>query len=314
MPAISASAPGKIILFGEHAVVYGRPAIAAPVLQVRATATALADIRGASGHIRLEAPAIGLSANLADLPADHPLALAARLTMEALQAIHPPAVTLRVTSTIPVASGLGSGAATSVALIRAFSGFLGRPLPDEQVNAIAFEVEKIYHGTPSGIDNTTVTYAQPVYYIRGQPIEKLQVKHPFTVVIADTGVPGLTAKAVGDVRNGWRQDAIRYENLFDQIGEITRRARQVIEGGDSAHLGRYMNENQEILEQLGVSSPELNRLIQIARESGAYGAKLSGGGQGGNLIALAESDSAGHIAETLQNAGAVHTLITSVQS
>jgi mevalonate kinase len=313
MPAISASAPGKVILFGEHAVVYGRPAIAAPVMQIKATAVAMANIRGEAGHVHLEAPDVGLSADLSELPADQPLALAVRLTLDALQTDHPPAVTLRITSTIPVASGLGSGAAASVALIRALSGFLGRPLPDERVNLLAFEVEKIYHGTPSGIDNTTVTYAQPVYFIRGQPIQKLSVKRPFVVVIADTGVQSTTAKAVGDVRSAWMQNTARFEHLFDQIGGIADRARQAIEQGETELLGNLMDENQEILEEIGVSSPELNFLIRTARTAGASGAKLSGGGQGGNLVAVTDAGMAEGIAEALRSAGAVRTLINTIQ-
>jgi len=168
MPAISASAPGKIILFGEHAVVYGQPAIAVPVTQVRARAIVTAEPRQPAGSVRIQAPIIGLEAWLAELLPEDPLASVARLVFAELGLSQPPALTIRVTSTIPVAAGLGSGAAVSVAIIRALSEFLGRRLPAERVSALAYEVEKLHHGTPSGIDNTVIAYARPVYFVRRQ--------------------------------------------------------------------------------------------------------------------------------------------------
>jgi mevalonate kinase len=108
--------------------------------------------------MHIQAPAIGLDASLNDLPPEHPVAAAVNGVLSTLGATRPPACSLRITSTIPVASGLGSGAAVSVAIIRALSAFLGHPLRDEQVSALAFEVEKLHHGTPSGIDNTVITY------------------------------------------------------------------------------------------------------------------------------------------------------------
>ncbi len=195
MPAISATAPGKVILFGEHAVVYGRPAIAVPVTQVKARAVVTAAPRGAPGEVRLLAPDIGLDAILEELGSADPLAAAIREVASTLKVKQFPACTIKITSTIPVAAGMGSGAAVSVALIRALSAFFGHPLPDEKVSALAFEIEKIHHGTPSGIDNTVVTYSMPVYFVKGKPIETLQVRRPFTIVIGDTGVSSPTGAA-----------------------------------------------------------------------------------------------------------------------
>ena len=200
MPAFSAYAPGKIILFGEHAVVYGQPAVAAPVSQVKARAVVNANLRGLPGSVRIQAPDVGEDAELASLPANHPIGLAVRSVLALLKIQAPPACTLKVTSTIPIAAGLGSGAAVSVAVLRAFSAYLGRPLKDEQVSELAFEVEKVHHGTPSGIDNTVITYGKPVYFIKGKPIEMLKVPVPFTIVIGDTGIASPTAAAVGEVR------------------------------------------------------------------------------------------------------------------
>ena len=312
MPAIFACAPGKAILFGEHAVVYGRPAIAVSVTQVKAKATVIADPLGPQGRVHVQSPEIRLDSDLADLPADDPIALAIQGVKQALSADHLPALQLRISSSIPVAAGLGSGAAVSVAILRALSAFLGHPLPDETVSALAFEVEKKHHGTPSGIDNTVVTYARPIYFVRGQPFEILQLAEAITLVIADCGVRSPTRVAVADVRQAWEADPYRYEALFDAIGQIAQQARQVITRGPALALGPLMSENQRLLTQVGVSSAELDFLVETALQAGAAGAKLSGGGRGGNMIALAAPENADKIAAALQNAGAKRVIISRV--
>lgn len=313
MPAISASAPGKIILFGEHAVVYGRPAIAVPIPQVRAKTIVSAEPRLAGGAVRIQAPAAGVDAFLAELPPDNPLGKAVSLVLEELGLLRSPACTLRVTSTIPVAAGLGSGAAVTVSILRAFSTFLGHPLPDNRVCELSYEVEKLYHGTPSGIDNTVITYASPVFYVKGQNVEMFRARRPFTILIADTGVSSPTKIAVGDVRRLWQQDAARYEALFDAIAEITLQARQALEKGHIHLLGPLMDRNHELLQALSVSSPELDHLVQTACRAGALGAKLSGGGRGGNCIALAAPEAAAHLVEALKAAGAAGVIVAEVK-
>jgi mevalonate kinase len=310
MPAITATAPGKIILFGEHAVVYGRPAIAAPVSQVQARAVVSAEPRKPPGLVGIQAPDIGLEDLLDNLPETHPLACIVRAVLMELGVARPPACSLRITSTIPVAAGLGSGAAVSVAVARALSAFLGRPLPDDRVSALAFDVEKLHHGTPSGIDNTVVTYEKPVYYLRGQPLQTLRVSEPFRIVIGDTGIPSPTAVAVGDVRQVWIADRLTYEGIFDEIGRISEQARLAIEGGKVQALGPLMDENHRHLQRIGVSSRELDLLVEAARGAGASGAKLSGAGRGGNMIALVEPDGAASVADALQKTGARHTIVT----
>jgi mevalonate kinase len=312
MPAYTATAPGKVILFGEHAVVYGRPAIAAPVSQVRARAVVSPAPRQAAGMVFIQAPDIGLESRLDDLPVDHPLACVVNGLLAALQVSQPPACIIRVTSTIPVAAGMGSGAAVSVAILRAFSAFLGFPLGDEDVSALAYEVEKLYHGTPSGIDNTVITYGRPVYYVRGRPIQTLHMPVPFTLVIGDTGVASPTAVAVGDVRRGWQANPAEYEALFDRVGQIAETARLMIEAGRTDELGPLMDENQALLYRMGVSSPELERMVLAARGAGSLGAKLSGGGRGGNMIALARDENAPEIARALLEAGAVRVITTPI--
>lgn len=312
MPAITASSPGKVILFGEHAVVYARPAIAVPVAQVKTKVTILAEPQKLSGSVQIEAPVIGLYASLDNLPADDPLALAIYGTQDAVNVAHLPAMTIRITSTIPVAAGLGSGAAVSVALVRALSAFLGHPLSDDKVSMIAYQVEIKHHGNPSGIDNTVITYAQPVFFTRGQPFELLPVADPFTLVIADSGIKSPTILAVADVRNCWQENPAYYESLFDKIGEISKKAREFISEGPCSSLGPLMTANQNMLKQIGVSCPELDLLAATALDAGALGAKLSGSGRGGNMIALVAPELAGKVSSALSQAGAAHTLVTQV--
>ena len=307
----TASAPGKIILFGEHAVVYGRPALAIPVTQVQATAKVT---KASRPGIWIEAPDISLFSDLASLPSSHPLAAVIQGVFTALGIGSLPALTVQITSTIPVASGLGSGAAVSVAIVRALSEFLGHPLPEETISALAYEVEKLHHGTPSGIDNTVITYARPVYFVKDHPIETLQVGTPFTIVIGDTGIRAPTKESVGDVRKLWQAGPARWEKVFDGIGEIALKARKVIESGEVQFLGPLMDENQLLLRELTVSCPELDRLVKAAHRSGALGAKLSGGGRGGNMIALVPQEKAPAIAEALMSAGAQRTIVTTVKS
>jgi len=320
----TASAPGKIILFGEHAVVYGRPALAVPVTQVHADVEVTDSPRAG---IWIHAPDIALHAELASLPPDHAVGAAIRSVFSALGVSPFPSLEIKITSTIPIASGLGSGAAVTVALLRTLSSFITStslsasfhlssfthpPLSLEEINSLAYDIEKLHHGTPSGIDNTVVTYARPVYFVRGRPIETFKVGAPFTLVIADTGIPAPTKESVGDVRKLWEADKPKWEKVFDQIGEISEAARTAIERGKTDELGPLMDSNHALLQTLTVSSPELDHLTEIARKSGADGAKLSGGGRGGNLIALVEKYNAAHIAESLLSAGAKRTIVTEI--
>ena len=303
------SAPGKIILFGEHAVVYGRPALAIPVTQVHADVNIS---NAARPGIWIKAPAVDLQAELNTLPSDHPIASVLHNFLFLARLSPFPALEIKIASTIPVASGLGSGAAVTVALTRALAAHLNVRMTDEEVNAFAYEIEKLHHGTPSGIDNTVVTYAKPVYFVRGQPIETFKVGQPFRIVIADSGISAPTKEAVADVRKLWEADQKYWENVFDEIGEISFIARRVIEEGWVKMLGVLMDENHTLLQQMTVSSPELDRLVEAARHAGALGAKLSGGGRGGNMIALVEPEQAESVSSSLKAAGAKNTIITQV--
>ena len=305
----TAAAPGKVILMGEHAVVYGRPAIGLPVFQVQASAELVVD---PGGHeLWLHAADLGQRHALSATPDTDPLALCVRCTCAAL-GIDPPAGELSVQATIPLAGGLGSGAAISTAIVRVLAGWAGRRLPPAEVSTLVFEVERLHHGTPSGIDNTVIAYARPVWFVKGNAPLPFVVPHAFRLVIANSGIPSPTRATVGDVRQAWLSAPVRYEQLFSQIGRLVHQARGALLAGDWPDLGQLLTQNHALLGQLGVSSPQLDRLTAAALAAGAWGAKLSGGGRGGNVIALVAAATSAAVADALHQAGAVSTIITDV--
>lgn len=305
-----ASAPGKIILFGEHAVVYGRPAIAAPVSGVQATATVTPGVPGQG--VVLALPDIGRQVALPAGAAEQPLAHVAQLALTAVGLPASADLTLTLHSTIPLAGGLGSGAAAATAIVRSLAAAAGQSLSPATVSALVYESEKRFHGTPSGVDNTVVAYGMAVWFVRGQPPQPFAMPVPCTLVIGDTGVPSPTSISVGDVRRGRQADPPRFERLFDAVESIAQAARRALAAGDLPALGPLMDENQALLAELGVSSAVLEVLCRAARHGGAWGAKLSGGGRGGNMIALVAPQEAERVAAALQQAGAARTLITTV--
>ncbi len=307
---IAASTSGKVILFGEHAVVYGRPAIAVPVTQVKATA--LIEPARAGRGVTILATDLARVVHLRKADPANPLASIVRAVLAHFACPEPDA-NITVHSTIPIASGMGSGAAVSASIVRALAQFLDRQIDEATVSSIVYEVEKLYHGTPSGVDNTVVVYARPVYFVRGRPLQTFAVQRPFTIAVGNTGVRSPTKIAVGDVRKAWEADRERYERLFDEIGSIVERARATIESGEVDALGPLMDANRAILRDMGVSSEELDRLVDAARTAGASGAKLVGGGRGGNMIALVDESTQATVERALLDAGAKGVITTNVE-
>jgi mevalonate kinase len=173
-------------------------------------------------------------------------------------------------------------------------------------------VEKLHHGTPSGVDNTVIAFEQPVYFVKGEGVKRLSVGAPLNLIIADTGVTSSTREVVGDVRRRWQSQPDTYEGLFDEIGAIARLAKTAIERGDNEAIGRLMDQNHDLLVALGVSSFELNRLVRAARAAGALGAKMSGAGWGGNIVALVQPRDTQAVASALGETGAVSIIMSEV--
>ena len=310
-PAIG-TAPGKVILFGEHAVVYGQPAIAVPVRQVRAVATIQPSL--SKGGLTVVAEDLGRVFSFSEGWAEDPLTAIIQKTLVHLGS-EPPDARLHIRSTIPIASGLGSGAAVSTAIVRALARFLGHDLPLATVSRLVYEVEKLHHGTPSGIDNTAVVFEKPVFFVKGQSVEAFGVGEAMHLVIGDTGIASHTRDAVSDVRAGWKSNVGRYERLFSEMGGIAIEARALMElTGTAERLGELMNGNHELLCELDVSCPELERLVSAARAAGGLGAKLSGAGCGGNVISLVAPGHGAHVAGALRRAGAMRVIETVVST
>ncbi len=311
------SAPGKLILCGEHAVVYGQPAIALPLADIRAYAQVMVGTPGSG--LRLYAPDLGREW-IVDTNAEDPLGELALATLHALNAPHTD-LALTLSATIPIASGMGSGAAIATAMVRALADWAGQSLSPAEVSALVYTSEQRYHGTPSGIDNTVIAYEQPLWFVRHTTaeqqivadIEPITIAQPLTLVIGDTGIRSATRLPVGDVRRRWQANPHYYEDLFTQVGELSRAVRVALATGDLVGLGPLLNANQTLLEMIGVSSPELERLVAAARAAGAVGAKLSGAGWGGVMVALTDStDSRSAVTTALRKAGAVRVLETTV--
>jgi len=303
MPAISVSAPAKSILVGEHSVVYNRPAIAFPVNQLQAKTTIIANIDGLPDEIVFSAPDIDFYANYFDLPNSHPYKIAVNNLKKEAGIGNYPASNIYIHSKIPIASGLGSSAAIAVSLIKGLSNFIGLQLSKQKLADFAYQMETHYHGTPSGIDNTVIDYNQPIFFTKGKGFHPILPKNNLMILIANSGIQGKTKEAVLGVKTRWENNKRKYEAIFDRIGELVENAEQSIRNGDVITLGKLMSENHQLLIEIGVSTKELDSMVEIALESGAYGAKLSGGGLGGNMIALSSPNFIEIIADNLQRKG-----------
>jgi hydroxymethylglutaryl-CoA reductase len=278
---------GKAILLGEHAVVYGRHAIAVPL-----PLTTRAVVSDAGHGVELLIPRWGVEYQLAKPPEQRrSFERAAGAILDRL-GLTERNIRIEVFPDVPRGMGLGGSAALAVAIIRALDRHFDLKLSDARVNELAYLSEEIAHGQPSGIDNTLATYGRPLVYRRGAPplVEPLNLPRPLHLVIGMTHAEGLTAKTVGNVREARERNPRLYEKIFDDIDALVLQAVSALQDGDIRAVGEFMNVCQGLLNALQVSTPELERLIGIARAAGAVGAKLTGGGGGGAMIALCEDD------------------------
>ena len=279
---------GKVILFGEHSVVYGRHAIAVPIpLEIRVK------VEESDEGVVLMIPSWGVEYRLDKTPEERQsFEKPAALILEKMKLDHI-GMKIEVFSDIPRGMGLGGSAVIAVCIIKALNKYFEMGLSEQEINQMAFESEKIAHGNPSGIDNTIATYGYPLIYRKSENTlqEKLQIDKPFDLVLAFSKSEGLTAKTVADVKERWVNNQEMYEDIFNDIDAIALKSIQAIQNNDLKQLGELMNFNQGLLNTLQVSTPELERMIHLARDAGAYGAKLTGGGGGGAIIAIAETSS-----------------------
>ena len=291
---------GKIILFGEHAVVYGGNAIAAPLplaMQVRAT-----DSEQEGVHLII--PRWGVDEKVRKSE-DHKYSIFRSLNMILNKLnLQQENMKLEVSPHVPRAMGLGGSAALAVAIIRALSEKYRLNLSNEQVSELAYKSETIVHGAASGIDNTLATYGKFIRFQKGTPpdLKFLKPKKPLNIVIGLTFVESLTAKMVTKVHRAWENNKKLYDDIFDKINELVLQAEGAIESGEMEKLGELMNINQGYLNALQVSNGEIEDLVHIARSNGALGAKLTGGGGGGAIIALCH-DNAEEVALAIRKAG-----------
>jgi len=274
---------GKAIVFNEHFVVYGVPAIVsaigkytiARVETINQSGWKLNDNRKATPNYKedkLDQQKDSINKMINKLGLD--------LSKEGVE------ITLE--GNLYCASGIGASAASCVAITRALSQHFELNLNNDEINDVAYEGEKGYHGTPSGIDNTASTYGGLIWFEKGENnvMDKMTIQNPIEIVIGNSGKVANTSAAVAGVRERKEQNKEKYDAIFDRAENIAYLAKDAFQDEDYKELGKLMNENHKLLQQIEVSSRELDFMVKLARDQGAYGAKLTGGGLGGNMIAL----------------------------
>lgn len=298
-------AHAKVILSGEHAVVYGKPAIAYPVHAL-----------GLRAEVRLEGnewfastpyhAGVVRRTGATDNGLARVLSETALTNVLAFLGEEPDGIRVQVTGLVPPARGLGSSAAVAAAIVRAVAQTYDVTLNDEELFELVQSVERVAHGTPSGLDARAVVADDAIWFHAGE-VTQLHTRTRPRLLLADTGLKGHTAQAVTTVRERRSIEPERINRMLDAIGEITVQARGVLETGDLEHLGALLTTNHSILADLGVSHERLDALVDCAVSAGALGAKLTGGGMGGCVVALVtDTDSQQRVTRALEDAGAVN--------
>ena len=274
---------GKVILFNEHFVVYGVPAIVSAI--DKKTSATIEDIEGNTFELvdnRAATP--NYKSDKYEQQID-----SIRRIFEAMD-LNPEKTPVKITLSgdLFASSGIGASAASCVAIARALSDYFNLNIGDEEINKIAYEGEKGYHGIPSGIDNTAATFGGLVRFEKGDTniIENLKIKKPVEIIMANTGLVANTTAAVAGVKKRKEDNPKKYAELFKEAKELAIEARKMLNHFDMQKVGELMNINHKLLQEIEVSCPELDSLVKIARDNGAFGAKLTGGGLGGNIVAL----------------------------
>ncbi len=288
-----------MILLGEHAVVHGMPAIAMPLVSVEAHAV----VWPSQSPFLLVSTDLGREVPLDEAGDNDLLATAVHAALDFAGVARRPSWRLEVTSTVPIGAGLGSSAAVAVAAVRAVCRALDTEPTDAEVAGLARQAEMAVHGRSSGVDPTVCALCRPIVFQNGDPAP-LEVGQPLCFVVADSGRAGQTASLVSRVADQMAASPAVYEDWMERIGALTRKAVQSIRAGDARTLGRLMNQNHVVLQAMRVSTPMLDALVEAARTAGALGAKLTGAGGGGSVVALTGEGTQSAVAEALSRSGA----------
>lgn len=291
----------KLILVGEHAVVYGKPAIAVPF-----PLKAKAIVYRTEGPITLESSVY--TGEITSLP-DKMKGISACIK-ETLQYLNNTSdgLLIKIDSAIPLGRGLGSSAAVAIAIVRALASFYKKELKHKELLSLVHVAETYAHGNPSGIDMAAELSESPIWFQKGQETSALNMRENLYIVVGDTGRAGDTRTAVEKVRKNYDLEPMKVKKSLETIENIAIEAKEALVKGDIYLLGNLINRNQKELMSLGVSDEELNKLIEAANKAGALGAKLTGGGLGGCMIALAPDLTRGKIiSEELVKAGATQS-------
>ncbi|MCW3981854.1 MAG: mevalonate kinase [Candidatus Bathyarchaeota archaeon] len=276
---------GKVILFNEHFVVHGVPGIVSAI-----DSTAYAETRTTGEGITVRDERKGAKGYTEQKKTQQQDSIDRMLKAMGLR-MEKVSLDILLTGNLPGFSGIGASAASSVAIARAIAEELQLNLPDNKINDIAYEAEKAYAGTPSGIDNTAATYGGLIWFKKAlgrgpNTIERLSIKEPVEIVIGNTGIVADTKAMVAGVAARKKKNPKKYDQLFRQAEELAFKAKKAVENFDLIKLGELMNQNHLQLNEIEVSCKELDHLVGLAREKGAFGAKLTGGGGGGCMVAL----------------------------
>jgi len=279
---------GKVILFGEHFVVHGVPGIVSAI-----DSTVDAEVKKIVEGITVKDERKGAKDYTKAKRTQQKESIERMLKTMGIDS-EKASLEIWLGGNLPSFSGIGASAASSVAIARAIAEEFKMDLSDEKINEIAYEAEKAYAGTPSGIDNTAATYGGLIWFKRnlsGGPdtIEKLSIRKPVEIVMGDTGIVADTKEMVAGVAARKKRNPEKYNVLFKQAEDLAFIARKALEEFDLRKVGKLMNENHRLLQEIEVSCKELDYLVNLAREKGAFGAKLTGGGGGGCMVALTPS-------------------------
>lgn len=289
--ALSAgAAPGKVILFGEHSVVYGQPAIAAALGHGLG-----ATVQSGDDGAWLSIPrwgSDGLDVRPTTDGKGDAMSRAFAVALDWTQLPFDTSLRVTIDGQLPLGVGLGSSAAFAVALLRGLSGFKGDALSEESLSEGAAAIERIFHGNPSGLDHTVVITGQCLHFTRNETPEcrEIELADEIPLVISWTQRSGTTREAVAALRSRHAQSPALFDTLFGAMGELANQGGMALEAGDLRQLGLLFDLNHGYLNACGVSSPENEQMVHLARGAGAWGAKLTGAGRGGASIALAPED------------------------